>query len=227
MEEIKNFYSRLKFPGPYTIDDLKYYDSVLVNPYLKSYDDSVIGSKSVLDIGCGSGFIVNFLARRHPNVYFTAIDFSDSIDYAKAFSKKNNIKNVEYIKEDFLKWHPTHYYDCVISNGVLHHIPKYTVAVEKIKELAIQRLTVGLYNSFGKVAKRFFPVKYKNNILYSDQEECPFETSFNDSEARHLFEDEYSLISVYPSYKNDYVDWYGLWNYKKGGLTVYSWQKKD
>lgn len=227
MEEIKNFYSRLKFPGPYSIDDLKFYDDKLINPYLKSYDDTVKNCRSVLDVGCGSGFIVNFLARRHPNIHFTAIDFSDSIDYAKSFSKKHNIKNIEYIKEDFLKWHYTHLYDGVISNGVLHHIPKYTIAVEKIKELSTHNLTVGLYNSFGKIAKQFFPVKYKNHTLFSDQEECPFELAFSDSEARHLFEDKYNLISVYPSYKNDFVNWYGLMNYKKGGLTVYSWNKKD
>jgi hypothetical protein len=42
-------------------------------------------------------FIVNFLARRHPNIQFHAIDFSDSIDYAIDFSNKHNIKNIKYI----------------------------------------------------------------------------------------------------------------------------------
>lgn len=222
MNEVKDFYSKIKFPGLYTIEDLEFYDDFLFNPYLKRFNDSVKDCCTVLDLGCGSGFIVNFLARRHPTIQFTALDFSDSIDYAQEFSKKNNIKNIKYIKEDILKWTPYFKYDLVICNGVLHHIFDYNKALAKIKQVSTQKVVVGLYNPYGKLAKRFFKISYKNETLYKDQEECPFEVSFSDSEVREMFK-EYNLINVYPSLNNKLVDIYGLFNYNNGGLTVYTW----
>ena len=226
MEEVRKFYSAIRFPGLYSIDDLSFYDNELINPYLKMYDDTVKDSYNVLDVGCGSGFIVNFLARRHPKIHFDAVDFSDSIDYARGFSRTHNIKNITYYKEDFLKWHNTHIYDCVICNGVLHHMPRYVEAVNKIKALSTNKLTVGLYNSYGKLAKKLFKVAYKNDVLYMDQEQCPFELSFSDSDAQALFNDVYTLKSIYPSCNGDFVNLMSLFNYKKGGLVVYSWVRK-
>ena len=225
MEEVRKFYSTIKFPGLYTIEDISFYDSQLINPYLKTYDECVKDSYNVLDVGCGSGFIVNFLARRHPNINFDAVDFSDSIDYAKAFSKSNNIKNIRYFKEDFLTWYTTHTYDCVISNGVIHHMPRYIEAINKIKQLSTNKLTIGLYNKYGKIAKKLFNIRYKNNLLYLDQEQCPFEVSFSDQQVCNFFRDEYHLVSVYPSFNLNCVNFLSLMNYSKGGLTVYSWQK--
>lgn len=226
MEAIRKFYSELKFPGPYTIHDLDFYKDEVVNPFLKPYDDSVEGCRSVLDVGCGSGFILNMLARRHPNVLFHAVDFSDSIDYAEAFSKEHNINNIVYYKSDFLTWHNPQLYDVVISNGVLHHIPRYLEALQKIKSFSTNKIVIGLYNRYGKLAKKIFPVRYKNNILFEDQEMCPFEMAFSDRDVRSMFTD-YKLLDIYPSSRNNFVDLHNLFNYKNGGLTVYTWKLKD
>lgn len=223
--QVMEFYSKIKFPGPYTLEDIKFYDNGIHNPYLKIYDDAVIGCKSVLDIGCGSGFITNVLARRHPKTMFTAIDFSDSIDYAREFTKKNRTKNIIYYKQDFLTWKSLHNYDLVICNGVLHHIPKYQEALGKMKSIS-DKIVIGIYNPYGKLAKKFFPINYRNNILYLDQEECPFELTFSDEEIKTLFK-EYTLEQVYPSFNNKLVDFLNIFNYSNGGLTIYTWRKNN
>lgn len=223
-EQIRKFYSKIQFPGSYTIDDIKFYDTGIYNPYLKTLNDSIKECNSVLDIGCGSGFITNVLARQNPNAMFTAIDFCDSIDYARKFTKENRTKNIVYYKQDFLEWNPTHTYDLVICNGVLHHIPKYQEAVDKIKKIASNKLSIGIYNPYGKLAKKFFPVRYRTKILYLDQEECPFEMTFSDSEIKSMF-NEYKLENVYPSLNNQLVDFYNIFNYSNGGLTLYTWRK--
>jgi SAM-dependent methyltransferase len=220
MQEVKDFYSTLKFPGVYSLDSLKFYDDNLVNRYLKIYDDSISKASSVLDIGCGSGFIVNFLARRHPNIKFDAIDFSDAIDYAREFSNNNSINNITYIKEDFLDWIPLQSYDVVICNGVLHHIPQYTTALQKLQSLTNSKVVIGIYNSYGKLFKNIFPVKYTNDVLYVDQEQCPFEVSFTDKQFKTMF-NNFELLNVVPGYKNHFVDFYNLVNFANGGLTVY------
>lgn len=223
--QIKEFYSDLKFPGPYTIEDLKFYDEILTNPYLKFYDTALQDCKNVLDIGCGSGFIVNFLARRNPNIKFDAVDFSDGIDYAQQFSKTYNISNITYHKENFLDWRALGTYDLIVCNGVLHHIPKYNQAVEKIKKLSKGKIAIGIYNRYGKFLKKFINIDYTNRILYSDQEQCPYEISFNDKEFKNLFK-EFELKNTYPSFKNHLVDIYSLFNFGNGGLTLYLFNTK-
>lgn len=224
MDAVKDFYSKIKFPGLYTIDNLKFYDEILINPFLEQFDQAVKDCKTILDVGCGTGFIINFLARRHPDKKFTAIDFSNSIDYAKDFSIQNNISNIEFYKEDFLTWNSPQQYDLVICNGVLHHIPKYELALKKIQELSNEKVVIGLYNPYGKIIKKFVPIKYVSETLYLDQEHCPFELTFNNNQVEEMFK-EYKLLNVYPSIMNNFVDIINLFNSKNGGLTVYTWIK--
>lgn len=222
--QVKEFYSELKFPGLYSIDDLEFYEQGLHNKYLCMFDEHIKNSSTVLDVGCGSGFIVNLLARRHPDIKFVAVDFSDSINYAKNFSQLNGITNITYYNENFLTWESLQTFDTVICNGVLHHIPEYKLALNKIKTFANNKIIIGIYNSFGKIVKKYLPVTYKNEILYKDQEQCPFEISFTHKQFKSLFK-EYKLLSVYPGYKNHLVDFYSLFNHKNGGLTIYTFSK--
>ena len=219
-DQVKDFYSKLKFPGSYSLSDLEFYDSGVYNKYLQMFDDAVIGATSVLDVGCGSGFITNFLARRHPKIQFDAVDFSDSIDYAREFTESVNISNVQYYKENFLNWITDKKYDMVICNGVLHHIPEHAIALEKLKSLTNDKLVLGIYNTYGKLLKKLVAVKYVNDVLYIDQEQCPFEVSFTDSEFRSKMKD-FQLLKTHPGYKNQFVDLHKLFNSSNGGLTVY------
>lgn len=217
---VKDFYSTLQFPGHYTLENLEYYDDIVINPYLKFYDEAVQGNTTVLDIGCGSGFITNFLARRHKTVKFDAVDFSNSINYAKEFSQRNHINNINFFQENFLDWQPDHNYDLVICNGVLHHIPKFNRAVDKIKTLANKKIALGVYNTYGKILKKYVKIKYKNKILHDDQELCPFELKFTDNQIRKLFSGS-NLLETYPGIKTHFVDICNLINFSNGGLTLY------
>lgn len=223
--EIKDFYSKLKFPGVYTMEDILFYDELVCNEYLRFYDESVKDCKTVLDIGCGSGFIVNFLAHRHKDIQFTAIDFGDGIDFAKSFSKEHNITNITYHKIDFLSYTTSSKYDLVFCNGVLHHIPEQNTAISLLKSLSRDKIMLGVYNSYGKLAKKLFPIKYVNSVLHVDQEECPFEVSYADSEIKKIFED-YTTYKVFPSYRGRLVDFKNVFNYHNGGLTLYQFKRK-
>lgn len=223
---VAEFYGKLNFPGPYRIEDLEVYDQGMVNPFLRPYDMTVGGSCRVLDIGCGSGFISNLLAYRHKHVQFCALDFSDSINYAKEFAQKNRLSNIQYHKLDFFDFETDIKFDCIISNGVLHHIPQYQKAIDKIDSLlAIDgKLVVGLYNRFGKLLKKIIPIRYRSQLLYADQELVPFEVSFTDKQVIEMFP-TMQIQSVYPSYNKKLVDVYNIFNYNNGGLTIYSFRK--
>lgn len=225
-QAVKEFYSKIKFPGPYNLEDLLFYDNLLANKFLIQYNNQIKGNERILDVGCGSGFICNLIAHRHPGVSIDAVDFSDSIDYAEEFSQAHQIKNIQYFKQDFLTWTATTQYDLIMSNGVIHHIEQYKEAFDKIDALLKPGglAVIGIYNTLGKKAMHLIKAPYRNELLYQDQEHVPYETTFTDNELRSYF-DNYQLISVYPGLGNHLVDLCNLLNYKNCGLTVYQFKK--
>ena len=225
-DRVQKFYSNLKFSGPYQKSDFDVYVQEMLNSFLRPYDLVASQGKKILDIGCGSGFISNLLAYRHPNCQIDAVDFSDSLDYARDFAQREGLNNINYFKQNFLKFVAPYKYDVIISNGVLHHMPDYQQAIKKIDQILKPNgnLVVGLYNRWGKLAKHWFAPKYSNDILYQDQELVPFELTFSQKQVLNLF-NNYKLITTYPGLGNHLVDFCNLFNYNNGGLTIYTFKK--
>lgn len=227
-DQIRDFYGSLKFPGTYQKSDFDVYEGEMLNPFLRPYDLAAQNARRILDIGCGTGFISNLLAHRHSECQIDAVDFSNSLDYARDFAVKSGLKNINHVKQNFLEFVSPDTYDVIISNGVLHHMPDYLSAIKKIDQILEPNgtLVVGLYNSWGKVARRLFPLKYTSEILYQDQELVPFELAFSQSQVATLF-DNYKLTHVYPGLGKRFVDFLNLFNYNNGGLTIYTFQKNS
>lgn len=227
IEEIKAFYSQLHFPGRYTWEDLTFYEEQGINNiYLKEIDRVLVDGMSVLDIGCGTGLVSNLFAVHRPNCQFTSVDFSDSIDYAEKFARANNIKNIEWVKKDFLEFETNKQYDLIICCGVLHHIPEYKRALAKMKEFLKPggKLVLAVYNTYGKILKRAVNIKYHNHILYQDQELNPFELSFTNSQVLNMCDDlNFELVT--PSYNNKLVNIRAWFNSVNGGLALYVFTK--
>ena len=65
----------------------KLYQPETVSDYIKE------GTKSVLELGCGQGANIRYLAEKHPNVHFIGVDLVPSIG--------RKLKNVMLIKNDY------------------------------------------------------------------------------------------------------------------------------
>ena len=169
--EIQQFYNQNQFPGMYTIEDFNNYGDDIENPYLNIIDKHLGDDITVLDAGCGTGLITNLFAYRRPTNKFVAVDFADSIDYARQFSKTNNINNTKFIKQNLLEHTSKKQFDVVICQGGLHHIPDWHTAFNQLKTLVKPngKLILGLYHPWGKIFKKFLKIDYKNNVLYKDQ----------------------------------------------------------
>ena len=225
-EVIKDFYSELGFPGPYTWEDIQFYEQEGIhNIYLRAIDQHLQDHTDILDVGCGTGLVSNLFASRY-NSNFTAVDFSDSIEYAQQFAVSNNINNVKWIRQDFTKFKSEKKYDTIICCGVLHHIPEYKKALEKIKYLLKPggKLLLALYNPWGKFLKRYFRIRYHSPILYQDQELNPFELSFSFKQTLEMCSD-LEFQSVVPSIGNRFVDLHAMFNNQNGGLALYVFKK--
>lgn len=223
---IKQFYSILNFPGRYTRTDLDFYEEHGIhNIYLKEIDAVLDHKLEVLDIGCGTGLVSNLFALKYQS-NFTSIDFSDSLDYAQNFATANDITNVKWIKQDFLKFNTKKQYDVIICCGVLHHMPCHQEALAKIKQLLKPggTLVLAVYNKYGKILKHLININYHSPILDEDQENNPFELSFTNKQVQQMCADlEFKLVS--PSIHNHLVDLLAISNSENGGLALYVFSK--
>jgi len=219
-ESIKEFYDRNNFPGTYTTQQIIQYN-VDANRYIRIIDQCMTDNVSVLDVGCGTGFITNLMASKYKS-NFTGIDFSNAVDYAKNFATHNKIKNVEFIHCDFFEFVPTVRYDIIIAQSFLTHIPEQQLAINKLQQLLAPGGTIvlGVYNYCGKLLKNWKRIDYKNERLRLDQEYNPYEVSFAHNKILKNWQ-KYQLVSVTPSFYNQFVNVLNLFNYKNGGLTLY------
>ncbi|MCR4435999.1 MAG: class I SAM-dependent methyltransferase [Clostridiales bacterium] len=87
--------------------------------YLLKHLPEKIGS--AVDVGCGTGEFTRLLAERSSEV--TGIDLSHNM-LSRALEKAKGIKNVSYVKADFMEYElEKEQYDCIASIATVHHLP--------------------------------------------------------------------------------------------------------
>jgi 2-polyprenyl-3-methyl-5-hydroxy-6-metoxy-1,4-benzoquinol methylase len=227
-DAVCDFYNNIKFPGEYTAESLQYHIPNIRNPYLDKIDQAFLSChKTVLDVGCGSGLITNLFALKYPEVKFTGLDFANGVHHAEFIANTVGITNVVYVKEDFLSVNLEQQYDLVICQGVLHHIPDHTSALEKLKQLVSPggTLVIGLYHPWGKILKKLIAINYHNDVLYRDQEHHVYETAYTCEQVNSMFDNDFELVDSYPANNPLTSRMSALLNSRNGGLTTYIWRK--
>jgi SAM-dependent methyltransferase len=96
------------------------------------------GSKKVLDLGCGNGDTLCFLAENHPATLFTGIDFSgEMIDVAKKMKRDKGLDNAVFFTGDALDMMPSFEseYDIVIGKRLLINMKpdEWSIAIRNIR----------------------------------------------------------------------------------------------
>jgi len=215
-DKVKNFYNTNPFPGPYTANSVKAYTGQ--NRYIAFISKSIMSSRKVLDAGCGTGFIVNYLAQTYPTKNFTGVDFANSIDYALKIKEELNRPNLKFIKADLTRFETDESFDTIICQGVLHHIPDYVQTLARLQKMLHSGgiFIIGLYHPWGKRLQRLLPNDYATQTLEIDQEQHPYELSFYSRDVKKMFED-YQFVDSHPGI---------LCNWRNGGLTTYVFRKE-
>ena len=92
-----------------------------------------ITSKSVLDLGCGSGLTSIYLASKGANV--TAIDTSkNAIELLKTSCRQNNIQNINALQMSAFDIVDLGQFDAVFGLFVLHHIEPFDKFPEVLRK---------------------------------------------------------------------------------------------
>ncbi|MGC9561727.1 class I SAM-dependent methyltransferase [Brachymonas sp. M4Q-1] len=95
------------------------YNALQVSARLKLED-------SVIDLGCGSGRLLNLIAQWNPRMKFTGVDLAPNmLSKAREQAVHRSLSNVSYSEGDFstLSRIDDHSADAVISSMAIHHLP--------------------------------------------------------------------------------------------------------
>ena len=154
--DVKLFYERTPFPNYETednIDTLRKKGGAGV--YVPLLDQQIPDDATVLEAGCGTGQLSNYLASRGSRTVFATDMSLSSLKLGNEFKQQNNIDNVTFCQMNlFRPFFRPESFDYVISNGVLHHTMDPYMGFQSIAALVKigGYIIVGLYNKYGRLA---------------------------------------------------------------------------
>ncbi len=113
----------------------------LINSFHKKLGEGILEleSKSVLDIGCGEGFVITYLKNILPKTCFYGIDISpESIEIAKKNNSDTKFEAGNFTdpsQTDFNGTLGKNEFDLVICLEVLEHIPNFEAALVELQKI--------------------------------------------------------------------------------------------
>ncbi len=155
-ETIKAFYETCPFPN---YDDLDSSGSLREKAragiFARLLDEQVPHQARILEVGCGTGQLSNFLGLTWERTVFGTDICLNSLKLGQSFRVNNGIGRVAFLQMNLFRpvFKPAHF-DLVICNGVLHHTSNPAKGFEAIAKLVTVGgfIVVGLYNTYGRLA---------------------------------------------------------------------------
>ncbi|MBI4447232.1 MAG: methyltransferase domain-containing protein [Acidobacteria bacterium] len=153
-EIVKSFYEEHPFPDYEGIESLStLIERARQGVFARLLDEQIPFGSRVLDCGCGTGQLSNFLAIAHRTVFGTDICLN-SLALANQFKRENRLERVHFLQMNlFAPVFPTATFDCIICNGVLHHTADSARGLASLASLLKPGgyLIVGLYHRTGRI----------------------------------------------------------------------------
>jgi SAM-dependent methyltransferase len=151
---VKAFYEKTPFPnyeGLDTRDSLRRKASEGL--FGRMLDEQVPHHATILEVGCGTGQMTNFLGMGWGRTVIGADICMNSLGLAKSFRDRFSINNAHFVQMNLFR--PAFReasFDIVLSNGVLHHTSDCGGAFRSIARLVKPGgfIIIGLYNWLGR-----------------------------------------------------------------------------
>ena len=153
-EKIKSFYEKNPFPSYDDFDNVgTLLDKARQGLFARLLDDQIPFGTRVLECGCGTGQLTNFLSVASRTVI--GIDICrNSLKMAHQFKVNNDLERAHFYQMNLFRpcFRPQSF-DLVISNGVLHHTSDPFLAFRSISALVRPGgyILVGLYHRYGRL----------------------------------------------------------------------------
>ncbi len=173
-DRVKSFYEETPFPDYDEFDSLgSLISKAKKSVFAKALDDNLPFGAKILEVGCGTGQMTNYLSSAYRKAIgidasFASLllgkDFANEQKCARAGFAQMNLFKPAFKKESF---------DFVISLGVLHHTFNAYLAFQKCAQLVKPGgyFVFGLYHKWGRILQRIKRSIYKlfgpKDFLYS------------------------------------------------------------
>src|SRR5271167_4295378 len=158
-EVMKSFYEKTPFPNYDDLDSsLSLREKATRGVFARLLDEQIPFGSRVLEVGCGTGQLSNFLGMTWGRTVFAADACLNSLKLGEAFRKANQIKSVAFLQMNlFRPVFKPETFDFVICNGVLHHTSDPFLGFQTIAKLVKRGgvIVIGLYNKYSRLATDF------------------------------------------------------------------------
>jgi SAM-dependent methyltransferase len=192
---VKTFYEENPFPN---YDDLDSRESLSNKArrgvFARVLDEQIPTGAMVLEAGCGTGQLSNFLGMSWRRRVFGADLCVNSLRLAKAFRDRFNIVNAGFVQMNlFRPPFRDEVFDVVISSGVLHHTSDPLGGFRSIARLVKPGgyILVGLYNTIGRLPTDFRRLLFKTFGDWASFLDDHMRKDYNEARKRAWFMDQY------------------------------------
>jgi len=166
---VKDFYEKTPFPNYEKLENV----GDLVHKAQSSFFANLLNEQipfnvKVLEVGCGTGQMSNFLGVAHRDIFATDMCLN-SLALGQEFKKKNSLERVGFYQMNlFRPIFKEESFPLVICNGVLHHTSDPYAGFQSISKLVKRGgyILVGLYNKYGRLITDFRRIIFK---IFSDR----------------------------------------------------------
>lgn len=153
-ETVKQFYERHPFPNYDRDESIRsLVGKARRGVYARLLSEQIPYNSKVLEIGCGTGQLSNFLGVGCRTVIGTDLCMN-SLRLAEGFRKKHALSRVRFLQMNLFKpaMKPEQF-DVVLCNGVLHHTSDPYGGFRSISRLVRPGgyILIGLYNTYGRL----------------------------------------------------------------------------
>jgi carbamoyltransferase len=160
---VKKFYEKTPFPNYDDVDNVRaLLEKAGRSAFARLLNEQIPFDARVVEIGCGTGQLTNFLSIAHRSVVGTDMCLN-SLTLAQKFKETHGLERATFAQMNlFRPGLRDEFFDFVISNGVLHHTNDPRGAFARIARLAKPGgfVVVGLYNAYSR------KVHYARRALY-------------------------------------------------------------
>jgi len=152
---VKAFYEENPFPNYEGLDSgQSLRQKAAQGVFAHLLDDQIPHGAKLLEVGCGTGQLSNFLGMRWGRTVFGADLCVNSLNLGQDFKQTNDIDNAAFVQMNLFRpvFQPASF-DLVVCNGVLHHTSDPFLGFQSISKLVKKGgyIIVGLYNTFGRI----------------------------------------------------------------------------
>jgi SAM-dependent methyltransferase len=154
-DTMRAFYDAHPFPDYELFDDAaSLIARARTGVVAKLLDDRVPCDARVLECGCGTGQLTNFLSLANRTVIGTDLSLN-SLKIATAFKQRNALDHAHFVQMNlFRPAFKAGTFDLVVANGVLHHTSDPFRGYKAMSALVRPggHIVIGLYHKYGRLA---------------------------------------------------------------------------